>query len=508
MNIKRFYKGSRKYLTVLTVLSITAAALLGACSAAEAPEATKARSRAVINSGDIVPEEEIRVAEYLQYYDQNFPEPQNESVGLDLRLGNNLLPAQGCMAWLQIGLQTKSAETEVIAPLNLAIVIDRSGSMRDDDKMPYVKQSLAVFLRSLNPDDIVSIVTYSDHAELLLPAQKVGDGRWIQEVINGIEPGGSTNLHAGMVLGLREVERNFNIHRNNRVMLLTDGIANQGEIDPVKIAADALRYNEKGIYLSTIGLGLEFNDSLLIKLADQGEGGYTFVDSAEEMDRVFREQVNSLKQRVVDEVSVQIFPADGVRLIGLTGYEGTPPAEGASVKLWPMSIEDCQVVLAQLQVSSGRSGSRALARIKLSYYDELARRTVTSEKQISGEMISSMAVYDPTWDLEILRNVTIQETAEGMREIDRLFDTAKYEQAWRIAVELERKITEVARLTSDEQMYKDAALMRKYQKTLSDAVFQTQGRQPYSADNDAATDSGRPYRGNEPDDELPKITIK
>jgi len=198
----------------------------------------------------------VRVAEYLQYYDQHFPEPLNDAVGLDLRLGNNLLPAEGCMAWLQIGLQTKSSEEEMIAPLNLAIVIDRSGSMTDVDKMPYVKQSLGIFLRSLNPDDIVSIITYSDNAELVLKAQQVGDGSWIKRVIDSIEPGGSTNLHAGMMLGFREVERNYNIHRNNRVMLLTDGIATGEKPTPKRSPKTRLPITRREYISAPSGWGL------------------------------------------------------------------------------------------------------------------------------------------------------------------------------------------------------------------------------------------------------------
>jgi Ca-activated chloride channel family protein len=188
---------------------------------------------------------------------QHFPQPERDAVGLNLRLGNERMPLQGDVAWLQMGLQTKAAETEIVAPLNLALVIDRSGSMDTPDKMPYLKQSLRVFLESLNPEDIVSIVTYSDNAEVLLSAQPVGDGRWIQATIEQIRPNGGTNLHAGMMLGFQEVDRNFDVRRNNRVILLTDGIANAGLTDPTQIAADALTYNQRGIYLSTIGLGLD-----------------------------------------------------------------------------------------------------------------------------------------------------------------------------------------------------------------------------------------------------------
>jgi Ca-activated chloride channel family protein len=508
--MKNKHIGRIYHIAVITFIILVSAGLtfLSACSSA-GPEAAKPIARAIINSGDIVPAKEIRVAEYLQYYEQHFPEPDKDAIGLDLRLGNNRLPAQGCMAWLQIGLQAKSGETTLVAPLNLALVIDRSGSMAAADKMPYVKQSLGIFLQSLNPNDIVSIVTYSDQASVLLPAQPVGDGRWIQKVVDRVQPDASTNLHAGMMLGFQEVEKNFDIHRNNRVLLLTDGIANQGVTDPDKIAADALAYNRKGIYLCTIGLGLDFNDALLIKLAQQGEGGYKFVDSAAEMDRVFREQVTSLKQLVADAVSVKIVPASGVRLIGLTGLDSAPPSEGASVNLWPMNIEDSQVVLAQLQVGQGENGNRLVATVQLEYFDAISQKTIVREKSISGEMVTNLTSYDPTWDLEILRNVTIQNTAEGMREIDRLFNAQKYESAWRIAVGLEQQLTEVARLTGDTQMQDDVALMRKYQKTLADAVWQTEHRTPgLENTNRPQATIERPYRGNTSIPDLPEVNIK
>lgn len=480
-------------LLILAVLSIWLLALT-ACSG-QAPSASNARSRAVINAGDIVPAEEIRVAEYLQYYDQTFPEPQHNSIGLDLRLGNSTMPMQGGLSWLQIGLQAKSDKTEIVAPLNLAIVIDRSGSMDSSDKMPYVKESLRIFLESLNPDDIVSLVTYSNDAELLLPAQPIGDGYWVERTIEQIEPDGNTNLHAGMMLGFQEVEKNFDIRRNNRVMLLTDGIANRGVTDADQIAADALAYNERDIYLSTIGLGLAFNDALLIELANQGRGGYTFVDSAAEMERVFREQVSSLKQRVASDVSLTVIPEPTVRLIGLTGLDSQPPDSGATIPMWSLGTGDSSVMLAQLQVGqANQAGAYPIATVQLSYFDEFAQQTINQEQTISVEMSGSVTAYDPTWDLEILRNVTIQRTAEGMQEIDRLFQTEQYESAWRKAVELERQLTEVARLTDDPQMFDDSALMQRYQQTLADALWQVERRAPRLDDAAPTEENDRPYR--------------
>jgi len=218
------------------------------------------------------------------------------------------------------------------------------------------------------------------------------------------------------------------------------------------------------------------------------------------MEKVFSQQVNSLKQWVASDVQVQIVPQNGVKLIGLTGLDGTPPSGGASVTLWSMSLESSLVVMAQLQVNPGAVGPRCLATVALKYFDEMAQRTVTLENSITVEMTNRMTSYDPTWDLEVFRNVTIQETAEGMKEIDRLFQNGQYETAWRLAVKLEKQLLEVARLTNDSQMQEDANLMNKYQQTLADALWQTEHRTP--AGSTESTE--RPYRGST----LPTVEVK
>jgi Ca-activated chloride channel family protein len=445
------------------ILLIGALLALGACAPVDA---SKARSRAVIQSGGIVSTEELRVAEYLNYYEQKFPEPVSTALGLDLRLGNPQIPAGGGEAWLQIGVQAQKAAPTEIAALNLALVIDRSGSMNSPEKMPYVKQSLQVFLGSLAANDIVSIVAYSDSAEVIASAREVGDGRWIQAAIDRLQPGGSTNLHAGLMLGFREVERRYDPRRNNRVILLTDGIANVGVTDPDRIAADAKTYNERGIYLSTIGLGREFNDSLLIRLANQGQGAYHFIDSAQEMDKVFRRDAIGLMEKAASGVSATIRPAEGVRLVSLTGYEGQPPAGPVEVKLRDLGTGDSQVLLARLNVGAGFTGQRTLATVELRYNDLLGQRAETMTLPVYADAGPS-AAYDSLWDVEVLRNATIQRTAEGLKEIDRLYRAARYQAAYDLARQLEGDLRRVAALAHEDQMLKDADLMRQYQGTLS-----------------------------------------
>jgi len=486
---------------VVAVLVLTLALLVGGCAAPQ--DASKARSRGLINQGVIVPAEEVRVAEYLNYYEQHFPIPTDRAVDLDLRLGNERIPASGAEVWLQIGVQAREADSEEVTPLNLALVIDRSGSMDAPDKWPYLQQSLQLFFESLDADDIVAVIGYDDNAEVVLPAQRVGERDWIERTIRRLHPQGSTNLHGGLMLGFQEVDKHFDIRRNNRVILLTDGIANRGVTDPKQIAQDALTYNERGIYLSTIGLGLDFNDELLSQLARQGKGAYHFIDSAQEMDKVFRREVAGLVEKVARDVAVIVHPGEGVEMISLTGHEGRPPAGPVQITLQELGAGDNQVLLVRLLLGPGKGRERSVAQVTLRYFDIFAQRQEQTTKTITG-LNTSEAEFDPLWDLELLRNVTIQSTAEGLQEIDHLVQARRYQDAYNLAYDLEQALREVADLTEDSAMVSDAELMQRYQSVLAEYI-RSQGEELPQPDADSTL---RPYRGRTATPEIPVIEVE
>lgn len=442
---------------------------LGVYGCAGPVDASKAYSRAVIQRGSIVPAENVRTHEYLNYYEQRFPEPNDLPLALDVRVGNTQIPSDGGEVWLQVGLQARHAENNVRTPLNLALVLDCSGSMSDEGKMTYLKQSLMVLLESLDPDDLVSIIGYNDAAWLVRAAQPVGTGAWIETALQSVYPGGSTNLHAGMMLGFDQVDRGFDIRRNNRVLLLTDGIANRGVTDPDRIAADALAYNQQGIYLSVVGLGMDMDDRLLTKLAQQGRGAYHFVDSAKEMDKVFLKEVAGLVERVANDVRISIVPAQGVSLLHVTGFGGTPPAEGAQVILHDLGAGDSQVLMARLQVTAGQVGSRPLVEVALTYQDAFAQRAREARQMVSIQ-VADIHEYDPLMDVELRRNATIVRMAEALIEIDHLFNQGRYLQAWNIANQMEKDLRAMASLAGDQQMVEDADLFLRYQMTLAAAL--------------------------------------
>ncbi|OGO68223.1 MAG: hypothetical protein A2Z37_18165 [Chloroflexi bacterium RBG_19FT_COMBO_62_14] len=467
---------------------VFAMSLVSGCAAGV--DASKAYSRGVINRGDIVPAEAVRINEYLNYYEQRFPEPADQPLGLDLRLGNPQVPSSGGEVWVQIGLQTRSDSSEGRTPLNLALVLDTSGSMVSEDKMTYLKESVRVFLKSLGADDWVSIVAYNDRAWVLRHSQPVGDGSWIQEAVEQLQPGGSTNLYDGLMTGFDEVDRSFDLRRNNRVILLTDGLANVGITNPEKIAADALVFSQKGIYLSTIGLGMDMNDPLLGVLARQGNGAYHFVDSAREMEKVFLEEAEGLVERVADDIRVSIRPAPGVQLLAVTGMEGPPPAEGAQVNMPPMGAGDSQVLMIRLRTRPAASGPQALAEIDVSYADAFAQRTRDIRRQVEASVVP-IDNYNSLADIEVRRNATIVRSAEALRVIDRMFGEGRYAEAWQVAHAMEQELRSVAAIAGDSQMVQDADLFQRYQLTLASALGYDPSVEPAEPPSDS---SGQPQR--------------
>jgi len=455
---------------ILTVALL--AALITGCGAKM--DASKARSRGLINRGYIVPADEIRVAEYLNYYEQRFPEPVDAPLAMDIRLGNPQVSPAGGDVWVQIGLQAIAAPAEDRTPLNLALVLDTSGSMGDADKMAYLKKSLDVFLHSLQSDDIVAIVIYNDDAEVLQPAQPVGDGRWIQSVVHSLQASGSTNLYAGLMLGFEEVAKHFDVRRNNRVLLLTDGIANVGVTNPNQIAQDARAWNDRGIYLSTIGLGVDLDDALLHTLARQGQGAYHFIDSPQEMDKVFRQEANGLVEKVARDITVTI-AADAGELTYLVGFDGAPPPRGATVQMRDMGKGDSQVLLAKFQADPLHTPV-TLARVTLNYTDVFGQRQRSETRAV---IITPGDTHEaPLADIEVQRNVTIMRSAQALKRIDFLFTAGRYAEALDLARQMETELREMAALTGDAQMVEDADLFRRYQLTLGEVLDENPAAEP------------------------------
>ena len=477
-------------LSKITLIGLMLVGVVFAASCASR-EASKARSRYLIERGDIVPADEIRVEEYLNYYDQRFALPLDAALNMEVALGSDLAPQDGGDMWLQVGLQARRVRQEAIKPMNVAVVIDKSGSMADADKMTYLKQALHVFVDELDEEDILSLVVYDSEAWVLMSARPVTDRQYIKRLISGIWPGGSTNLHGGLMLGYQEVKKNFNsMYFNNRVILLTDGIANRGVTDPQEIAQDSRLYNEQGIYLSTIGLGREINDQLMSTLAQQGKGNYYFIDRPAEMERVFRQELQGLVEKAAKDIRLWIELSEGVRSLGVYGYPYRQDSEGVYVELDDMGSGQSQVVLLHLWVPPGQGSQYPLAYVHLEYKDLDTGRPVSLDDEVYFSYGSEEAYS--VQNMAVLRNYTIIQMALALQEVDRLFNAGRYEEALSLVTETKGMVRHAAELFDDDQLREDVGLLEKYEDTLRRAVNTGSQQRRYEEEQEYGQ---REYRG-------------
>jgi Ca-activated chloride channel family protein len=210
--------------------------------------------------------------------------------------------------------------TEERTPLNLAIVLDRSGSM-SGEKIEKARQAAMDAVRRLDSRDIVSLITYDHTITVDYPATRLTDRQPLLDAIARIEPGGNTALFGGVSKGAAEVRKFLDPAKVNRIILLSDGLANVGPATPGELGELGASLRKEGIAVSTIGMGNDFNSDLMVQLARRGGGNHDFVETAADLARIFRFEFGDALSVVAQEVAVTITCGEGFRPVRVLGRD-------------------------------------------------------------------------------------------------------------------------------------------------------------------------------------------
>jgi Ca-activated chloride channel family protein len=282
--------------------------------------ASYANVRRFLNQGQLPPKDAVRIEELINYFEYDYPQPLGDAP---FSVNNEVAvcPWNARHKIVQIGLQGKKVSLDNAPPSNLVFLIDVSGSMESPDKLPLLKDSMRVLVNQLKPQDRVAIVVYAGKSGLVLPSTPAADKGEILSALNNLESGGSTNGGQGIQLAYRVAQENFIGNGNNRVILATDGDFNVGLTGDNELVSLIENKRESGIYLSVLGFGTgNTNDSMMEKLADKGNGNYSYIDSQDEARKALGEQVAGTLYTIAKDVKIQVEfnPAKvaGYRLIG------------------------------------------------------------------------------------------------------------------------------------------------------------------------------------------------
>ena len=285
-------------------------------------KASYANVRRFLDQGSLPPADAVRLEEMINYFTYDLPEPRGEhpfSITTDV----------GAAPWapehrlVRVAIQGKRLRGERIPPSNLVFLIDVSGSMSDENKLPLVKRSLRMLVDQLREEDKVTIVVYAGAAGLVLPCTPGTERTRILNAIDNLSAGGSTAGGAGIQLAYRMARQNFVQEGNNRVILATDGDFNVGVSSEGELTRLIEEERRSGVFLTVLGFGTgNYADARMEALADKGNGNYFYVDNIMEGRKVFVEELQGTLFTIAKDVKIQVeFNPAEVAAYRLVGYE-------------------------------------------------------------------------------------------------------------------------------------------------------------------------------------------
>ncbi len=252
-------------------------------------------------------------------------------------------------------------------PLNLGFVLDRSGSM-SGEKLEFTKQAVRYAIDHLTPDDKASVTVYDQDVQVLFEAGPLKYKDILKSIIGQVYPGGSTNLSGGLIQGFRQVMQHRKSGQVDRVLLLTDGLANVGITDPVVLSAKAASIREAGVAVTTLGVGTDFDEDLLTAIAESSGGNYYYIDSPERIPEIFSSELKELLSVVAQNIQVSFEGTDAVNVSKVWGYRPGGDHK-VTINLPDIFASDRKALLLELEVDAGAVGTTSLGVISLSYDD-------------------------------------------------------------------------------------------------------------------------------------------
>jgi Ca-activated chloride channel family protein len=278
-------------------------------------------ARAYLERGELPPEAAVRVEEFVNAFDYGYRAPDREAFAVQVEAFPS--PYRKGYHVLHVGIKGREVKAEARKSANLVFVIDVSGSMSAENRLPMAKRAMSMLTDQLRPDDSVAIVVYGDNARTVLPPTPASEKERIHAALHGLVSEGSTNVQAGLELGYTVALRGFKANGTNRIILCSDGVANNGITTADGIFAKVKGKASEGITLTTVGFGMgSYNDVLMERLADMGDGHYAYVDKLDEAKRIFVEQLTGTLEVIAKDVKLQLeFNPEAVERYRLLGFE-------------------------------------------------------------------------------------------------------------------------------------------------------------------------------------------
>lgn len=379
------------------------------------------------------------------------------NIQFEWKLGNPYVYNNGNgEAFLDLRVTGKQSNSSDRKRMNLVLVIDRSGSMSSENKLEQVKTSAVEILNNLNPSDRLAIVTYDDSINTILTSTTVEDKNYIRELIYGLRPGGSTNLSGGMMAGFAEAQRNFKDDSVNRIVLLSDGLANVGIVDPTEIANQAKRIRENKISVSAMGVGIDYNENLMASIADYSGGNYYYINQETSMASVFQKELNLMQNLIGTNAKATFDLNRGVEVIDIAGYKWEQSGRKLTIQVPDVYSGETKRIMVQLKVPTDSAKNVMLGSGQFVCTDISKKQPVlfTANFQPSVKVIADIAMVKSNEDKDMKQRSESIIASRDMEKAYALYEEGKADEAEAVAQQaVQRLKTEGASNVGQIQRY-------------------------------------------------------
>lgn len=306
--------------------------------------------------------------------------------------------------------------------VNVAIVIDKSGSMQGE-KIAQAREAAIQAIDRLTEKDIVSVVVYDTSVEVIVPATKALDRREIKEKIRSIRAEGNTALHAGVSRGAAEVRKFLDDRRVNRVILLSDGLANVGPSSPSELEHLGRSLIKQGISVTTMGLGLGYNEDLMSKLAMASSGNHVFIESAENLVKVFQNEFDDVLSVVAQKILIRATLAEDVRPVKVLNYPAEISGQTVSIELGQLYSRQERYFVVEVEIPMGKPGTtKPVAVVTAEYKNMITDTTDKLTSAVEVKFTDNEKLAESSVNRDVLAACVIQIANEKNRMATELRD--------------------------------------------------------------------------------------
>lgn len=378
-------------------------------------------------------------------------------AALDVEMSSPLVLADGARtAYLRVELRGLNRRSSERAPVNVAIVLDRSGSMQGE-KIAEARRAAIAALQHLDRDDIVSVVTYQSTVDVVVPATKLHDRRAVEEAIRRIGADGKTALFGGVSKGARELEKFLDENRVNTLLLLSDGLANIGPSSPGELRQLGASLARQGISVTTIGLGLDYNEDLMTGLAMASDGNHFFVEEARDLETAFSKEFGGAVSVVAQGVRLHIRCAEGVRPVRVLGRKAQISGQSVHASMNQLLKDQARYLMLELEIDAGADGRvQRVADVEARFRNLLDGGDQTLMDSAVVTATSSAAAVENRRNREVNVEVVRQIGAEQNLAATALRDEGRVEEARRAFESNAQYLQRNYVVLQDEELRKEA----------------------------------------------------